>query len=65
MPTVVNRGSDRRLDGELEDSLLEFVAQVAARALAREFGLLPDEESESDSRSEHHEQSRRLRPLLH
>ena len=50
---------------ELDDPLLEFVAQVVARELGLESGLLPDQTNESHPLSKQHEQSRRLRPLLH
>jgi len=33
---------------ELDDTLLEFIAQVVACELARESGLLPDELNESN-----------------
>ena len=49
---------------DLDDPLLEFVAQVVARELGQESGLVQDE-NESNEPDAKHEQSRRLRPLLH
>ena len=54
-----------RLDNrDLDDPLLEFVAQIAARELGQESGLLQDDD-ESNQPNPKHEKSRHLRPLLH